>query len=233
MLEEGVEQNACTFITVLKACGNLMHLEEGKRLHSDARDRGLTSNVFALAPFVRAEEQQQRMGKTIVVWAAFRATHGLAKASLSVTLLDVSSDLGGLSSGFCTAQVLFSMLPPTLVASVLVCGGYLAIPFGRIAQFLKSGKYGERVGAGAPVYIAAVLEYLIAEVLELTGNPAWDNKKNRVVPCYIQLARRNDEDLSKLLGTLIIANGGVLPNIHSVLLPKKTASASKAIVEEE
>ena len=32
---------------------------------------------------------------------------------------------------------------------------------------------------------------------------------------------RNDEELSKLLAGVTIAEGGVLPNIHSVLLPKK------------
>lgn len=40
----------------------------------------------------------------------------------------------------------------------------LQFPVGRIARFLKKGKYAERVGAGAPVYLAAVLEYLAAEV---------------------------------------------------------------------
>ncbi|CAN1843788.1 Probable histone H2AXb [Linum perenne] len=102
----------------------------------------------------------------------------------------------------------------------------LQFPVGRIARFLKAGKYAERVGAGAPVYLSAVLEYLAAEVcnrlvLELAGNAARDNKKNRIVPRHIQLAVRNDEELSKLLGSVTIANGGVLPNIHNTLLPKK------------
>ena len=38
-----------------------------------------------------------------------------------------------------------------------------------------------------------------------------------------QLAVRNDEELNKLLGGVTIASGGVLPNIHAVLLPKKKA----------
>ncbi|KAH7568854.1 hypothetical protein JRO89_XS06G0061500 [Xanthoceras sorbifolium] len=60
-----------------------------------------------------------------------------------------------------------------------------------------------------------------SHVLELTSNAVRDNKKNRIVPRHIQLAVRNDEELSKLLGTVTIANGGVLPNIHQNLLPKK------------
>ena len=97
----------------------------------------------------------------------------------------------------------------------------LQFPVGRVHRYLKVGKYATRVGSGAPVYMAAVLEYLCAEVLELAGNASRDNKKTRIVPRHIQLAVRNDEELSKLLGSVTIAAGGVLPNIHQVLLPKK------------
>lgn len=103
----------------------------------------------------------------------------------------------------------------------------VTFPVGRIHRLLKKGNYGERIGTGSSVYLAAVLEYLCAEILELAGNASRDNKKHRIAPRHILLAVKNDEELNKLLAGVTISEGGVIPNIQASLLPKRTKAPSK------
>ncbi|NP_001316225.1 core histone macro-H2A.1 [Ictalurus punctatus] len=100
-------------------------------------------------------------------------------------------------------------------------------PVGRMLRYIKHNLPKYRIGVGAPVYLAAVPEYLTAEILELAGNAARDNKKGRVTPRHILLAIANGEELNQLLKGVTIAAGGVLPNIHPELLAKKRGSKGK------
>ena len=102
----------------------------------------------------------------------------------------------------------------------------LQFPVGRVHRLLKKGNYAAMVGGGAPVYLAAVMEYLTAEILELAGNAARDNKKLRIIPRHLLLAIKNDEELNQVLKGITISQGGVIPFVHSVLLPKKSSTAA-------
>ena len=102
-------------------------------------------------------------------------------------------------------------------------------PVGRIARYMRKGGLAKRIGAGAPVYVAAVLEYLTAEVAELAGNACRDNKRKTINPRHIMLAVRNDEELSQVFSNVVIPGGGVLPNVHAVLLPKNKKKKKKVL----
>ncbi|OQV18029.1 putative Histone H2AX [Hypsibius exemplaris] len=95
----------------------------------------------------------------------------------------------------------------------------LHFPVGRIHRKLRKSNYADRIGSGAPIFLAAVLEYLCAEVLELAGNAARENKKLRINPRHIMLAVQTDEE------------GGVMQHINTILLPKKTSNGPSQSTE--
>ncbi|KAL3838556.1 hypothetical protein ACJIZ3_023147 [Penstemon smallii] len=64
-------------------------------------------------------------------------------------------------------------------------------------------------------------------VLDVSWNEARDVKTSRIGPIHIQLDLGHDEELSQLLGKVIIPNVGVLPHIHHNLLPKSSGEEER------
>jgi len=100
----------------------------------------------------------------------------------------------------------------------------LIFPVGRVGSWLRRGQYARRVGASSAVYLAAVAEYLVAELLELTVKAASQqkNKSKRLTPRALTLAVRHDDDLGALLQNVTLSRGGVIPSVN-----KAVAKAAK------
>ena len=84
---------------------------------------------------------------------------------------------------------------------------------GRVATYCKNGRYAERIGAGAPIFVAGVMEYLVFEVLELAAAEAKKDKKSRINPQHIMLAIKNDEELNRYFGHGDFVNAGFVPKV--------------------
>ena len=98
----------------------------------------------------------------------------------------------------------------------------------RVARFMKQGRYADRIGGGAPVYLASALQYIVSEIVELAGNEAQNAKKQRIAPRHVMLAIRNDLELNKLISAdADFSATGVAPNIPKALLPNKKGKGGK------
>lgn len=103
----------------------------------------------------------------------------------------------------------------------------LNFPVGRVQRSLREGRYAKRIGTGAAVYLSGVLEYLSAEILEISGTAATANKKVRITPRHIKTTIQLDPELNELLKHVDIPYAGVTPFIHPVLLPTESKRKDK------
>lgn len=75
----------------------------------------------------------------------------------------------------------------------------LILPVSRIHRYLRQGKLANRIGSVASIYLAAVLEYLVAEIIQTAAIATIVNKKKRITTRFINLAIRNDTEINTLL----------------------------------
>lgn len=103
----------------------------------------------------------------------------------------------------------------------------LTFPVTRVENIMRSLSNVERVSGTAAVYMAAVLEYVIAELLEIAGRVTAESKKMRITPRHIKLAILNDAELSRLFSGVILS-GGVAAYVEESLIKHKSRSTKKA-----
>ena len=96
----------------------------------------------------------------------------------------------------------------------------LSVP--RIRKSIKTQRIASRVSLPAPVYMAAAIEYLAHEILDMSGQSAKDNRKKLIRPRDIMFAIRNDEDMDTFIGSACITDAGILPKIAPELLKRET-----------
>lgn len=99
----------------------------------------------------------------------------------------------------------------------------LKFPVTRTEKLMMSLTCADRKADTAAVYLTAVIEYVVAEVLELAGKSARDMKRTRIIPRNIKFAVANDVELNKMFRDTLLS-GGVLPDASS----KKTGSDDEA-----
>ena len=105
----------------------------------------------------------------------------------------------------------------------------LNFPVGRIHSRMRAGLLRkQRCGGSAAIYMAALLEYLCAEVLELATNACGEMGNSRITPRHILLAVRGDEELSSVV-TATISRGGVVPFVHQQLQMKNKKKKKAAM----
>jgi hypothetical protein len=82
--------------------------------------------------------------------------------------------------------------------------------------------------APATISLSAVADYLTAEIIELAGNVTIELKETELSPRHLMLATCNDSELSQLLKSCFIVDGGVLPNVHMFLQPRRERHRASA-----
>ncbi len=88
----------------------------------------------------------------------------------------------------------------------------LVMKISRVRNLIKK-YYKGRLGGGAPIYLTAVAEYIVAEILELAGNACRDNKRKRITVRDLFLATESDVELAQMCHEMkwVWSGGHIMP----------------------
>ena len=97
----------------------------------------------------------------------------------------------------------------------------IIFPVGRIGRYMRTKGMTQRVGKHAPIYMAAVMEYICAEVIEVAGQVCNDMRASsvarrhmRLIPRHVELAVRDDTDLARFFHNKTFFGAGTTPYIN-------------------
>jgi len=133
------------------------------------------------------------------------AKHAVSELTKAVTKLQMASDTSGpkaLKSGL--------TFPPT-----------------RIENYARASSIVRRFNNEAGVSLATSLEYLTAEILELAGDRAREEKKVRITIKHIRDTIEDDKELQKLFHNVSIVGGPISSQARPMMVHKKDAPKSQ------
>ena len=112
---------------------------------------------------------------------------------------------------------------------------------GKMAKYCKNGRFAERIGSGAPIFIAAVLEYIAQEILESAelqmkaekGSSHNKEKRHRITNRHIMMAIRSDKELASFFFGANFCQAGVMPSFVQKNNKKKKAVDEGTDSEDE
>lgn len=101
----------------------------------------------------------------------------------------------------------------------------LLFPVSRIDRQLRRGHFAERLGARAPVFLAAVLQWVTHKTMDMAGRISKKSNQQRISPGHLQMAVRNSSALRQLLLGKPRHHSRAVPHSQRMASPSKKKAA--------
>ena len=91
----------------------------------------------------------------------------------------------------------------------------IVVPVSRVNRKLINSRIADRISAATPIYLAAIVEYILGEIISLSGDTIRANgKMKRIKPSDVLLSIRTDEDLGRLFaGHKVLSGDHIRTNV--------------------